>query len=112
MKKTPILIAVFTLFCAVPAMAADGARNVKGQFHALSGLSGMQQQELTPLSDQELGTVEGQGVEVLIFNSAYFVVNVTNIDIDVRARNINLNLGKKHDGKKHHGNRHHRFHRR
>jgi hypothetical protein len=112
MKKTPILIAVFTLFCAVPAMAADGAKNVKGQFHALSGLSGMQQQELTPLSDQELGTVEGQGVDVYITDSRHFVVNVTNIDIDVRARNVNLNLGKKHDGKKHHGKRHHRFHRR
>jgi hypothetical protein len=90
MKKLICLIAVCSLFCAAPALAAEGTNKVSEQFIALGALSGLEHQELTPLSDKELDAVEGQGVQVVIENSEHFVVNIININL-----NINLQLGNR-----------------
>jgi hypothetical protein len=90
MKKFICLIAVFSLLCAAPALAAEGTNKVSGQFFALGALSGVEHQELTPLSDKELDAVEGQGVQAVIENSENFVVNIININL-----NINLQLGNR-----------------
>ena len=67
-----VAVALALVLSVVPAIAGD-------TFRALSTMPAGEQEILTPLSDEQLATIEGEGAEVCTF-CAQYATNYSDID--------------------------------
>jgi hypothetical protein len=82
-----LALALALALSSAPAMAGD-------TFQAFGSMSALEQASLTPLSDKELASIEGQDVCVVCLNIAAITQTNTNVSLlNFRNRTRQTNVG-------------------
>jgi hypothetical protein len=92
-----IVVGLALVLSVVPAIAGDTfiPATARDSFRALGNMPAGEQELLTPLSDEQLAVIEGEGAEVCTFCSNYAAVYQANINYwGKRTRQTNVAVVK------------------